>query len=267
MPAPAARRLLLAGECLAIAAASVVGAAAAALVVRSTVPVPANTRSLLSAILFLGGTALVLRGPARTACALRRSSAWLATLAGAAGLYLGAAVLLGVARPGLLAVGGTLFVLAAAEEAVFRGMLPRRLTGLARMGWGRRSAVTVVAAPLLAQVAFAASHILVAAPNVPENAHVEGTRLLAGGLLYFILAARYGLWISIGVHAALNTHLLYGMDFAYRAIPFGELVLTVAAALVVISRAGPRRPRRCDDRAPARHRRTRTHWRHPVNSG
>ncbi|HZG41696.1 MAG TPA: hypothetical protein VEY93_01955, partial [Longimicrobium sp.] len=184
MRIPARKWLLLASECLAIAGAAAAGAAAIALTVPSAVPVSANTRSLLSAMLFLGGTALVLLGPAKAARVLWRSSAWLATLAGAAGLYLGAAVLLGVARPGLLPAGGIIFVLAAVEEAVFRGMLPRRLTGLARMGWGRRSAVTVVAAPLLAQVAFAASHILVAAPDIPENAPVEGTRLLAGGLLY-----------------------------------------------------------------------------------
>jgi len=61
------------------------------------------------------------------------------------------------------------------------------------------------------------------------------TQPLTAGLLYSILAMRYGLWLPIGVHAALNFHLLYGTDFTNAATPSSELALIALSALIVLA--------------------------------
>jgi hypothetical protein len=229
------KKLLLVGEGFGLSGAVVLGAVAAAVVVRKLGSIPAAYTSLLSAALFASCIGVLVFGPPK----LKQISRWLRgllrTVAPAALLFLVSALLLGVASPSLLRMAAIIFVVAAVEETVFRGMLPRRLAALGRVGWGRRSFVTLVAAPVVAQICFAAAHLAVAAPALPANPHIEGARLLTAGLLYSVLAMRYGLWLPIGVHAALNFHLLYGTDFSNAATPFSELALIALSALAVLA--------------------------------
>jgi len=172
------KKLLLAGEGVGLSGAVVVGAVAAAVVVRNLGFISAPYTSPLSAALFASCTGVLLFGPPKLRQIPGRLRGSVRTATRAALLFIASALLLGVASPSLLRVAAIIFAVAAVEETIFRGMLPRRLAALGRVGWGQRSFVTLVAAPFLAQICFAAAHFAVAAPALPANPHMEGARLL-----------------------------------------------------------------------------------------
>jgi hypothetical protein len=195
-------------------------------------PFPGAFLHLLWVVILVSGFSGIrgLRVPVRKA---------VPTVIAGAVLFASAALMLGTYDRGLGRVAGIIFVLAAAEEAVFRRMLPDRLIRMARGGWGERSPVAELGPHLLAQIAFASSHYPVVS-QVASFGFPEWFRLVSAGMLYSLLARRWGLWVAIGVHASLNFHLLYGVGFAYRSPPPGEVLIAAFCAALLLAVRPPR---------------------------
>jgi membrane protease YdiL (CAAX protease family) len=126
--------------------------------------------------------------------------------------------------------GVVLFVGAAAEEVVFRSILPRRIA----QAW---SGITVspggrVIGEVSAAVLFACSHFAPSIRNTIAPGGNELLRLIACGLSYAVLVEASGLWLAIAVHTSLNTHAVLSLH-QWRRPP-----LFIVALIALVGVAG-----------------------------
>jgi membrane protease YdiL (CAAX protease family) len=175
-----------------------------------------------------------------TLAMLRRYVHWRAQLslsvlvAGAAAVVLPVGVVL-VATSQRLPMGGSaesvlvaVLAGAAAEETIFRGVLPRGLVLAAGGGSATRGACcSSLVAP---QLLFALCHFVVAlmAPASPALARRDFLSLTAAGALLQVIQLNAGVGAAIGAHAAINYSLLSAES---NLVPFPEGATAITAAV------------------------------------
>lgn len=141
----------------------------------------------------------------------------------AAPCYVLAVILLrGPTERVLLPAGVAVFVAAAAEEIVFRVLLPCRLTRLAG-GTSSRDGAMLIAVVFVSQLLFALCHVI-PGWRPPSAALGEVLRLLEAGVLYTVVLLVLGLYASIAVHAALNFDLAYVAGPGQQRVSLGAMV-------------------------------------------
>jgi membrane protease YdiL (CAAX protease family) len=123
-----------------------------------------------------------------------------------------------------------LFAGAAAEEVVFRSVIPRRIA----QAWSRRGLGTSgrVIGQVGAQVLFACSHFAPSLRHAAAPGADELLRLTACGLSYTLLAESAGLWLAIAVHTSLNTHAVLSLH------PWRRPSLFIVALTALVGVAG-----------------------------
>jgi membrane protease YdiL (CAAX protease family) len=127
-------------------------------------------------------------------------------------------------------VATAVLVAALAEEVVFRVALPAELARVldgpgARISHGRFVAI------VLAQAAFAMSHVVTAGRLVAPS--VQGPMgLFTAGVLYSIVVAAYGVGLAAGTHATLNFTLMSSESRQGVGLP--QTALIALAGLYVL---------------------------------
>ncbi len=115
-------------------------------------------------------------------------------------------VLAGRGSVALSPAGFAIFVAAAAEELVFRIILPSAIAASAAVAlWKTKALIGVIAA----QLVFALSHVMPIGHPSATPMPIEVSRLVVAGVMYAILLRVGGLWLSTSVHASLNVEQFF----------------------------------------------------------
>lgn len=189
--------------------ATLAWAGATALLLRDSVN-DVRARSLIQPLLFLAGIVALLSGSLRRTGGMQVGPrAWFIARAILAGTIV--AIYLAFTSPhpaSTLRVAAMLAPGAAAEEAVFRRVLPLALMHYlnpSAQWWRGRLAVFFTA-----QVCFALSHAAMGFGSLPAKAFsvAELVRLAAGGVVLQCIQIVYGLSAAIAAHTVFNVRLI-----------------------------------------------------------
>jgi hypothetical protein len=168
----------------------------------------------------------------RTLTSGARVSYWL--LSGATGYLFLASGALAPRDQALTAIGATILVSAFAEEVVFRVKLPALMLSLASRR-GHATRVLTYGSVVIAQLSFAACHVLPDAQGIPPSVLARLGYLTAIGLLYAELLRLTGLPFTAAVHAAGNLDLMFNPRPFHSISHSPELILWLTVGLALVA--------------------------------